>query len=62
VPLTLDSGPYTMAYTLDRIGAHVSADEVEGVLSACHQAITERGRLLTDDEIRAIARAGSMAG
>jgi isopropylmalate/homocitrate/citramalate synthase len=61
VPLTLDSGPYTMAYTLNRIVADVGADEVEGVLSACHRAITERGRLLTDDEIRTIARAGKTA-
>jgi isopropylmalate/homocitrate/citramalate synthase len=55
VPLTLDSGPYTMAYTLDRIGAEADPGDVEGVLLACHQAITARGRLLTDDEVRDIA-------
>jgi isopropylmalate/homocitrate/citramalate synthase len=62
VPLTLDSGPYTMAYTLDRIGADVAAADVEGVLAACRAAITERGRLLTDDEVRAIAERAAAPG
>jgi isopropylmalate/homocitrate/citramalate synthase len=61
VPLTLDSGPYTMAYTLDRIGADATADDVEDVLKACHQAITDRGRLLSDEEIREIALAVRVA-
>ena len=55
VPLTLDSGPYTMAYTLDRIGAEATVDDVEDVLAQCRRAITARGRLLSDDEVREIA-------
>ena len=62
VPLTLDSGPYTMAYTLDRIGADVAAEDVEGVLAECRAAIAQRGRLLTDDEVREIARLVRPAG
>jgi isopropylmalate/homocitrate/citramalate synthase len=61
VPLTLDSGQYTMAYTLDRIGADTTEDDVEDVLKACHQAITDRGRLLSDEEIREIALAVRVA-
>jgi isopropylmalate/homocitrate/citramalate synthase len=59
VPLTPDSGLYTMAYTLDRIGADVEAADVERVLKACQQAIAERARLLSDDEIREIAAAAA---
>jgi isopropylmalate/homocitrate/citramalate synthase len=55
VPLTLDSGAYTMAYTLDRIGAEVELDDVEEVLRRCRAAIAAGGQLLSDDEIRSIA-------
>jgi isopropylmalate/homocitrate/citramalate synthase len=55
VPLTLDSGAYTMAYTLERVGADVEVDDVEEVLRRCRAAIATRGHLLSDDEVRAIA-------
>ena len=51
-----------MAYTLDRIGADVAAEDVEGVLAECRAAIAQRGRLLTDDEVREIARLVRPAG
>lgn len=55
VPLTLDSGAYTMAYTLDRVGADVGLDDVEEVLRRCRAAIAAQGQLLSDDEIRSLA-------
>jgi isopropylmalate/homocitrate/citramalate synthase len=56
VPLTLDSGGYTMAYTLGRLGVELSSPrDVEEALDRCHSAMRTRQRLLTDDEIRAIA-------
>ena len=56
VPLTLDSGGYTMAYILGRLGADVALEDVDEVLRRCHAAMKAGGRLLTDDEIRGIAR------
>jgi isopropylmalate/homocitrate/citramalate synthase len=56
VPLTLDSGGYTMAAILGRLGFPVtSTAEVDEVLRRCHAAMREEGRLLGDDEIRSIA-------
>lgn len=56
VPLTLDSGGYTMAENLERIGVPVaSVADVDRVLAACHRTMTEEQRLLDDDDIRAIA-------
>jgi isopropylmalate/homocitrate/citramalate synthase len=63
VPLTLDSGSYTMAYTLGRIGAEVAAPrDVEEVLRRCHAAMRAAGRLLTDGEIRQLAAEVAAAG
>jgi isopropylmalate/homocitrate/citramalate synthase len=55
VPLTLDSGAYTMAHILDRIGAEVAVEDVEEVLRRCRQAIAAQGHLLSDDAVRSIA-------
>jgi 2-isopropylmalate synthase len=56
VPLTLDTGGYTMAYILGRLGVEItSTAQVDDVLLRCHAAMRENGRLLADDEIRAIA-------
>lgn len=56
VPLTLDSGGYTMAYTLGRLGVELASPlDVEEALRRCHDAMRTRQRLLTDDEIRAIS-------
>jgi isopropylmalate/homocitrate/citramalate synthase len=62
VPLTLDSGAYTMAYTLNRVGAEVELDDVEEVLRRCRAAIAAGGQLLSDDEIRSIAADVRKAG
>jgi isopropylmalate/homocitrate/citramalate synthase len=56
VPLTLDTGGYTMAYILGRLGVPVTGtDQVDEVLRRCHAAMRAQGRLLSDDDIRAIA-------
>jgi isopropylmalate/homocitrate/citramalate synthase len=56
VPLTLDTGGYTMAYILGRLGVEVTGtDQVDEVLRRCHAAMREQGHLLSDDDIRAIA-------
>ena len=56
VPLTLDTGGYTMAYILGRLGVEItSTEQVDEVLGRCHAAMREHGRLLSDGEIRAIA-------
>lgn len=58
VPLTLDTGGYTMAYILGRLGVEVtSTGQVDEVLRRCHAVMRAEGRLLTDDDIRAIAAA-----
>jgi hypothetical protein len=56
MPLTLDSGGYTMASVLGRLGVTVtSTGQVDEVLRRCHATMKEEGRLLDDEEIRAIA-------
>ncbi len=58
VPLTLDTGGYTMAYILGRLGVEVtSTGQVDEVLRRCHAVMRAEGRLLADDDIRAIAAA-----
>lgn len=58
VPLTLDTGGYTMAYILGRLGIEItSTEQVDEVLSRCQAAMRSQERLLTDDDIRAIAAA-----
>jgi isopropylmalate/homocitrate/citramalate synthase len=56
VPLTLDSGGYTMAYILGRLGVRLpSPDDVTEVLRRCHARMRAEQRLLADDDILAIA-------
>jgi isopropylmalate/homocitrate/citramalate synthase len=62
VPLTLDTGGYTMAYILGRLGVEVtSTGQVDEVLRRCQAAMRTEERLLTDDDIRAIAAAVPVA-
>ena len=45
-----------MAYILGRLGVEMaSTGQVDEVLRRCHAAMRAEGRLLTDDDIRAIA-------
>jgi isopropylmalate/homocitrate/citramalate synthase len=56
VPLTLDTGGYTMAYILGRLGIEItSTGQVDEVLRRCHAMMRAEQRLLTDDDIRGIA-------
>ena len=58
VPLTLDTGGYTMAYILGRLGVEItSTGQVDEVLRRCQEAMRTEARLLTDDDIRAVAAA-----
>ncbi|WP_242907762.1 hypothetical protein [Actinomadura terrae] len=56
VPLTPQSGPRTTAATLRRLGIDADPALVPAVLERCRAELDALGRLLTDQEIRAIAR------
>jgi isopropylmalate/homocitrate/citramalate synthase len=60
VPLTLDSGGYTMAEILKRLDIDADHDRVDAILAACHERMRTEQRLLTDDDVRAVA-AGVLA-
>jgi isopropylmalate/homocitrate/citramalate synthase len=55
VPLTLDSGGYTMAENLERLGIEADRARVDAILVACHDLMRTEQRLLTDDDIRVVA-------
>lgn len=55
VPLTLDSGGYTMAENLERLGIEADRARVDAILAACHQLMRTEQRPLTDDDLRAVA-------
>ncbi len=54
--ITADSGPYTMLDKLETLGLRVDVALVEPILAAVKQEMQRRRRVLTDDEIRALAR------
>lgn len=56
VPFTLDSGPYTLADKLERMGIELTPGQVDRVLAAAHETMTRDGRLLTDDDLAALAK------
>ncbi|TCO61154.1 hypothetical protein [Actinocrispum wychmicini] len=56
VPLTPQSGPRATAATLRRLGIDVDQVILPAVVERCHAELARRGRLLTDDEIRAVVR------
>jgi isopropylmalate/homocitrate/citramalate synthase len=55
--ITFDSGPYTMLDKLRALGLEVDLALVEPILARVKDAMREQRRVLTDDEVRAIARA-----
>ncbi|WP_158578505.1 hypothetical protein [Spongiactinospora rosea] len=55
VPLTEQSGPRVLAGVLAALGIEVAAADVPQVLEACVREMRALGRLLHDDEIRALA-------
>ncbi|WP_028921668.1 hypothetical protein [Pseudonocardia acaciae] len=56
LPLTPQSGAYAMAATLRRLGVDVDPVNVPAVLRRCQEESRARRRLLSDEEIREIAR------
>lgn len=56
VPFTPDSGPYTLADKLAEAGARVTRAQVDEVLVRARELMAEEGRLLTDEELVALAR------
>jgi 2-isopropylmalate synthase len=65
VPVTLDSGGYTLADKLERLGIDATREQVDEILATARAVMTRDGRLLTDDDLAAIAgevTAGRPAG
>ncbi|TDB91614.1 hypothetical protein E1264_01295 [Actinomadura sp. KC216] len=56
IPVTPQSGPRVIAATLHRLGIEVDPPLLPSITEKCHAELARLGRLLTDDEIRAIAR------
>jgi isopropylmalate/homocitrate/citramalate synthase len=54
--VTADSGPYTMLDKLHALGVEVPLDRVEPILARVKAEMQRLRRVLTDDEIRVIAR------
>jgi isopropylmalate/homocitrate/citramalate synthase len=52
IPFTPDSGPYTLADKLSRLGMELTREQVDEVLVQAR----ETGRLLTDDDLAALAK------
>nr|WP_225953326.1 hypothetical protein [Kibdelosporangium phytohabitans] len=57
IPLTAQSGPRTTAATLRHLGISADQDQLAAIVDRCRARLRASGRSLTDDEIRAIARA-----
>ena len=53
--VTFDSGPYTMLDKLEALGLEVDAGLVEPILERVKERMQAQRRVLTDDEVRAIA-------
>lgn len=52
IPFTPDSGPYTLADKLSRLGIELTREQVNEVLARARKT----GRLLTDDDLAALAK------
>jgi isopropylmalate/homocitrate/citramalate synthase len=56
VPFTPDSGPYTLTDKLAGLGVVATRDQVEEVLRRARAVMARDGRLLSDDDLAALAR------
>jgi isopropylmalate/homocitrate/citramalate synthase len=56
VPFTLDSGGYTLADKLERLGIEITHAQVDQVLNLARARMTREGRLLSDEDLAAIAK------
>lgn len=57
IPFTLDSGGYTLAAKLDELGIVLTHAQADRLLARAQAELRERRRLLTDDELAALAEA-----
>ena len=57
VPFTMDSGPYTLSDKLDTLGADVTHEQVDRILDGARDLMRSEGRLMTDDDLAALAQA-----
>ncbi|MFI0485410.1 hypothetical protein [Actinomadura sp. 9N215] len=55
IPLTPQSGPRATAAALRRLGVEADPALVPAIVERCHAELARLGRLLTDEEIRAVA-------
>lgn len=55
VPFTPDSGPYTLADKLTALGVETDRARVDDVLVRARELMAREGRLLTDDDLAALA-------
>ena len=55
--ITFDSGPYTMLDKLQGLGKQVDLANVEPILRRVKDEMQRLRRVLTDDEVRAVAEA-----
>jgi isopropylmalate/homocitrate/citramalate synthase len=55
VPFTHDSGGYTLADKLERLGIEITHAQVDQVLDIARARMTREGRLLKDDDLATIA-------
>ncbi|WP_406440658.1 hypothetical protein OHB14_17125 [Streptomyces sp. NBC_01613] len=56
VPFTPDSGPYTLADKLAALGIELGHAQVDDVLVRARELMAREGRLLTDDDLAALAQ------
>ncbi|WP_369264686.1 hypothetical protein [Streptomyces sp. R35] len=56
VPFTPDSGPYTLTDKLTALGFDLTRAQVEEVLDRSRELMADGGRLLTDEDLAALAR------
>lgn len=56
VPFTPDSGPYTLADRLAALGVDTTVEQVDEVLRRARAVMAREGRLLTDADLRSLAR------
>jgi 2-isopropylmalate synthase len=56
IPFTVESGPYTLAGALERLGIAVPRERVEPLLERARRRMVRTGRPLTDEELADLAR------
>jgi isopropylmalate/homocitrate/citramalate synthase len=55
-PFTPDSGPYSLADKLDSLHIDVTHEQIDSILASARQLMSTEGRMLTDDDLAALAQ------